>query len=181
MRLLMRREGSRITADVAALIPGGVSVTEVCCGTCRLYRDRLKDKGCRYVGLDFNAHFVLAARAAGIDARFDESLSEPLPAADYVVMCSSLYHFRRSAGEALARLKRAAGRAVIVSEPVENLSAHANPALARIARAFTNPGVGDYRERFDLEEFRALAEAHGASEFRYEPGRRNAIAVFRTA
>jgi glycosyltransferase involved in cell wall biosynthesis len=38
MRLLMRREGSRITADVAALIPGGVSVTEVCCGTCRLYR-----------------------------------------------------------------------------------------------------------------------------------------------
>jgi glycosyltransferase involved in cell wall biosynthesis len=181
MRLLMRRDYSRIFEDVAALIPPGASVTEVCCGTCALYRRHLRDKACRYVGLDFNTRFILGARRQGIDARFVDSLSADLPPADYVVMCSSLYHFQRCADEVLARLKRAAGRAVIVSEPVRNLSTHTNPLLARLARALTNPGVGDYRERFSLQQFRAFAEVNGASEFRYEAGRRNAIALFRAS
>ena len=181
MRLLMRGEWSRILEDVAALIPRGASVTEVCCGTCRLYRHHLKDKDCRYIGLDFNTHFILGARAGGIDARFVDALSDDLPPADYVVMCSSFYHFLRRGDEVLARLKQAAGRAVIVSEPVQNLSTHANPVFARLANSLTNPGVGDYQKRFSLEEFRAFAEANGVSEFRYEVGRRNAIALFRTS
>ena len=51
-----------------------------------------------------------------------------------------------------------------------------------IGRAFaklTDPGVGEYGERFDLDAFRAFAELHGASEFIHQPGQRNAIAVFR--
>ncbi len=96
-------------------------------------------------------------------------------------MCSSFYHFLGRGDEVLARLKQAAGRAVIVSEPVQNLSTHANPVFARVANSLTNPGVGDYQKRFSLEEFRAFAEADGVSEFRYEVGRRNAIALFRTS
>ena len=65
MRALYGRGYSRLYSDVAALIPDGASVTDVCCGTARLYRDFLKARGCRYVGLDYNPILVRAARRAG--------------------------------------------------------------------------------------------------------------------
>jgi hypothetical protein len=50
--------------------------------------------------------------------------------------------------------------------------------LGRVAAALTNPGVGEYTERYDRASFRALAERHGATELVHEPGMRNAVAVF---
>jgi hypothetical protein len=47
-----------------------------------------------------------------------------------------------------------------------------------LLRPFTNPGGGSYRFRYDLESFRIFAEREGASEIEFEPGWRNAIAIF---
>jgi hypothetical protein len=77
-------------------------------------------------------------------------------------------------------MRAAAREAVIISEPIRNLSAH--PSLVgRVAGFLSNPGVGEYRDRFDLAELRALARAHGAAEFLHHHGDRNALLIFRRA
>jgi glycosyltransferase involved in cell wall biosynthesis len=164
-------------SEVAERIEGGTSVVDLCCGTARLFRDHLQTRGCAYVGLDFNSQFVLQMRRKGVSTRFFNALTDEVPSADYVTMISSFYHFRRNAGEVLARMKASAQKAVIISEPVQNLTNHASP-LGPVAAWLTNPGVGDFDQRFDLSEFKAFAEAHGATEFSYREGDRNAVAVF---
>jgi hypothetical protein len=118
-----------------------------------------------------------AHRKADVPTRFFNVLSDPIPPADYVVMLSSLYHFRWRAGDVLERMNAAARVAVVISELIQNLSAHPS-WRGRIAGGLSNAGVGEYRERFDLTELRALADAHGAAEFRYFEGDRKAIVVF---
>ena len=161
-------------AAVAAHIPDGASVVDVCCGTARLYQDFLRRRGCGYLGLDYNGDFVMHARRRGVDARWFNLLTEPVPPADYVVMGSSLYHFGRTADEVLARLRRAARRAVIVSEPVRNLSSI--PVVGGLAARLADPGVGEHTLRFDLASFRALVLRHGGTLV-HAPGDRNAVAV----
>ena len=162
-------------AAVARRIPDGASVVDLCCGTARLYQNFLRDRRCSYLGLDFNGDFVMHARRRGVDIRWFDLLAEPIPPADYVVMCSSLYHFGADLDEVIGKMRRAANRAVIVSEPVRNLSDA--PVVGRLAAALTNPGVGSFTARFDLDRFRAICERHGG-ELAYEAGDRNAIAVF---
>ncbi len=165
-------------AAVAELIPQGASVTDLCCGSCKLYTDFLKPKGCTYVGMDFNNHFVRRLRKRGIDARFIELPEGAVVGADFVVMCSSFYHFRNSETELLQRLRSAAGTAVIISEPVRNLSHHSFGLFARLANRLTDPGVGEFEFRHDLESFRSFATENGATDFSYEPGQPGAIAMF---
>src|SRR5262245_22849622 len=181
MKMLYGEEYRETYVEVARQIPEGASVVDVCCGTAQLFREGLAGRHCDYLGLDFNGHFVMGVRKRGIQARFFNLLSEPIPTADYVVMCSSFYHVRRFAAEVFDKMMRAARRAVIISEPVHNLSTSSPGVLGSVVRRLTNPGLGDYGDRFDLGSFRAFAEKHGASEFVTRPGARNAIAVFRKA
>src|SRR5262249_46085321 len=155
MRLFYGRETSAIQAAVATRVPAGASVVDLCCGTARLYRDHLAAKGCPYLGLDFNSHFVLHARKRGVHTRFFDAARDAVPAGACVTMVSSLYHFRRQADDVLARMRSAARRSVIVSEPVRNLAGKNTP-VSRVAARLTDPGVGDSHERFTLDEFRAL-------------------------
>jgi glycosyltransferase involved in cell wall biosynthesis len=176
MRVLYGAEYERATAAVAARIADAASVVEVCCGTAQLHRAFLHARGVRYLGLDFNGDFVMHARRRGADVRWFNLDSDPIPSADYVVICSSLYHFTDRADEVVIRLRRAARRAVIVSEPVRNLSQL--PAVGRLAAALTHPGVGDgvgHLRRFDLETFTALIARHGG-QVTHHPGDRNALA-----
>lgn len=181
MRLLYGRQYRATYAEVARRIPDGASVVDVCCGTARLARDFLTHRQVDYLGLDFNGHFVMGVRKRGVQAKFFNLLTDEVPPADYVVMCSSLYQMRGVADAVLAKLVGAARQAVIISEPVRNLATSSLPLLAGAARRLTNPGVGEYGERFDLTTFRRFAERHGASEFAHHPGQRNALAVFRKA
>jgi glycosyltransferase involved in cell wall biosynthesis len=178
MRLLYGRELARTHERVAALVPEGSSVVDVCAGTCRLYLDQLRARRCEYLGLDFNGHLLMSARRRGARARSFQVLRDEIPEADYVVMCSSLYHFHERVDEVLEQLQRAARKAVIVSEPVKNLTTMVPAGLRRLVSSMTNPGVGKHGYRFDLESFRAFATRHAASEFRHEKGWRNAVAVF---
>jgi glycosyltransferase involved in cell wall biosynthesis len=178
MRLLYRGQYRETYAAVARLIPDGASVVDVCCGTARLERDFLRARGIHYRGLDMNGHLVMAAQRAGARVRWANVLTDEIPAADYVTMCSSLYHFHDRAPEVLAKLRAAAREAVVISEPVHNLSQV--PIVGPLASRLTNPGGGEFEQRYDLESFRRFAEAHGADQFVHAPGTRNAIAVFRT-
>lgn len=168
----------RVLAPVANLIPAGASVTDLCCGPAGLYTHYLRDKGCRYIGMDFNAHFVTRLRRRGVDARFIELPGGPIATADYVVMCASLYHFRHCEEQLLRHMLAAARRAVIISEPVRNLSSHPSSLLGRLASRFTNPGIGSYGFRHDHSTFRRFAEHHRASDLIIETENPHAIAVF---
>jgi hypothetical protein len=178
MRSLYGDALARTYGAVADRIESGASVADLCCGTARLFRDHLRARGCAYVGLDFNSQFVLQMRREGVETRFFNALTDDVPSADYVTMISSFYHFRRSAEEVLDRMRSSARRGVIISEPVKNMSSHPSP-LGGVAAWLTNPGVGEYDQRFDLATFEAFSRQNGASEFSYRPGDRNAIAVFR--
>jgi len=177
MRLLYGGELARTYADVAAQVPEGAGVVDLCCGTARLWQEHLAQRDTSYLGLDFNGHLVLAARARGAKVRHFDVRTAELPRGDCLTMLSSLYHFRSDAPALLARMRAAARRAVIISEPVANHSSGRSP-LARLAGTLSNPGTGEYRERFSLAEFEALARAAGASQFLHQPGQRNALAIF---
>jgi len=150
------RQARETYAAVARRIPDGASVVEPCCGTTRLARDFLLPRGCRYVGIDSNGHFVMGARKRGVAARLGDVTRDPIPPADYVVMCSSLHQFGAGAEALLRRMRAAARHAVIVSEPVRG-----------------GPAGG-----YDLTSFRAVAEAAGAEELVPDATDRDAIAVF---
>jgi hypothetical protein len=102
MRALYGRKYASLYGDVARRIPAGASVVDVCCGTARLYRDHLRGQVVSYLGLDVNPHLVMAARRKGVPVRRFDVRTDPIPVADYVVMCSSLYHFGATA-DALPR------------------------------------------------------------------------------
>jgi hypothetical protein len=91
-------------------------------------------------------------------------------------MCSSLYHFGAIADDVVARMRRAARQGVIISEPVHNWSGA--PVIGGLVAALTDPGVGDYTMRFDLDGFRALIARH-EGEVVHAPGDRNAVAFMR--
>jgi len=169
------REWSSTYAAVAARIPDGASVVDVCCGTARLYRDFLRQRGCTYLGLDVNGDFVMHARRRGVDVRWFNLLAEPVPEADYVVMCSSLYHFGDRLDEVIDKMRRAARRGVVISEPVRNLSD--TPVVGPLFAALTNPGVGSFETRFDLDRFAALVARHGGA-LTHENDARNALGTF---
>ena len=173
---LYRGGYGEVLAGVAARIPAGASVVDLCGGHGRLFFDHLQAKGCRYLCLDSNVTFVMAARNRGADARLFDVRNDEIPAADYVVMCSSLYHFHGDAPGLLARMRAAARRGVIVSEPVSNLSAHPLRALGGLANRLTDPGRGDFSFRYDQASLSALAEGVGARVER-ALGSRNALLI----
>jgi glycosyltransferase involved in cell wall biosynthesis len=174
MRVLYAGEYRATYAAVAERIPAGASVVDLCCGTARLYQDHLRQRGCEYLGLDFNGDFIMHARRRGVAVRWFNLLTEPIPPADYVVMCSSLYHFGDDADAIVDKMRRAARRGVILSEPVRNLADA--PVIGGVIAALTNPGVGSYAGRFDLASFAALAGRHGGT-VAHDADQRNAIAV----
>ena len=149
MLLLYGRHFFSRCRSVAELIPEGTSVLEVCCGPATLYRRHLRQKRVRYTGLDINRQFVsrLARFGAAGDV-WDVQRDPPLPQADYVIMQASLYHFLPDPTPVVDRMLAAAGKQVIVAEPIRNLADSCVPLLSAIARRHTNPGTGGQPLRF---------------------------------
>jgi hypothetical protein len=136
-------------------------------------------KRVRYLGLDINRGFLRRVRRSGGDAReWDVRAPHPLPRADYVLMQASLYHFMDDPGALIERMVAAAGRAVILAEPVHNVAKQPGP-LGAIAARLTDPGTGPQPDRYDessldrvLEPFDALVRVR-----RLLPGGREKVYV----
>lgn len=183
MRALYGRHyGDRLRA-VAAEVPEGASVLELCCGPGTLYTRFLRSHASGYIGLDVNERFVAALRRRGVDARVSDLArsAEPLPNADIVVMQASLYHFLPDAGRIIDRMLAAARRRVVVSEPVRNLASSTNPVIGMLGRRAADPGVGDPERRFTEETLAELMERYGERVSRTFaiPGGRERVYVLR--
>jgi trans-aconitate methyltransferase len=157
MRGLYGRHYAARYRAIAELVPDGASVVDLCCGPATLYTRYLRQKSVDYTGLDLNERFVARVNEAGGRGRvWNLRSGDALPAADYVVMQASLYHFLPEPGPLLDRMLAAATERVIVAEPVRNLASSANPFLATIGKRFTDAGDGEQAHRFTertLDEF----------------------------
>ena len=182
MAVLYGRYYRARSRSVAALVPEGASVLELCCGPGTLYLGYLKPKDVRYRGLDLNPVFVRRLRRLGVDAEVaDVGAPEPLPTADIVLIQASLYHFLPDARPLIDRMRAAARRAVIVSEPVRNLATSRWPLVARMAGASASPGDRHHSDRFTEASLDALMAGYGEGvcESRLIPGGRDKIYVLR--
>ncbi len=162
MRLLYGRHYHHRGQAIADLVSEGASVLDLCCGPGFLYERNLRRKRVEYLGLDVNPRFVrrverLGARAEVRDLRHVETL----PQAEFVIMQASLYHFLPDVGPILNRMRAAASVSVIVAEPVRNLSSSPFPIVAALAKAWTDPGLGTGRLRFDEMSLDAAFQDRG--------------------
>ena len=168
-------------AAIADLIPSGAEVLELCCGPAILYRRYLRRKNVSYRAVDLSEKFArdLAARGVAAEA-WDLRNERPLPAAEYVIMQASLYHFLPDAGRILDRMLEAARKAVIVAEPVRNLAHSRLWFVAWLSRKLTDPGSGSQPRRFVETELDDLMRGRGhllRREF-LSPGGREKVYVF---
>jgi SAM-dependent methyltransferase len=168
----------RMLEGVSERIREGSSVTDVCCGTAQLYRWHLRGKARSYLGLDGNQIFIAGLKRRGVAADLCDVRSGPIEAADYITVCSAFYHFYDRRDEIFAKLLAAARVAVIISEPIENMSSFRFRPLAALANWFSNPGIGEHDKRFNLDAFRSFSEQHGCTHFLHQPGEKYALAVF---
>jgi ubiquinone/menaquinone biosynthesis C-methylase UbiE len=145
---------------IAALIPAGSSVLELCCGPGILFGRYLKAKGVDYIGLDINSRFVArVCRQGGRGIVQDLHQGGPLPPADTVVMQASLYQFLPDAAPIVRRMRAAAREQVIIAEPVRNLSCSRFALLARLAQRHADAGLGARAFRFTRATLAAFFEA----------------------
>lgn len=149
MRALYRRGYPDRYRSVAAWIPSGASVLDVCCGPGTLYREHLVRRDITYTGLDINQGFVTEIlNDGGTAMRWDLHDPQPLPSADFVVMHASLYHFLPDAEPVVQRMLSAASQAVVVAEPIRNMATSQHRVIAAIGRRLTNAGTGQAPLRF---------------------------------
>jgi SAM-dependent methyltransferase len=179
MRLLYGRHYAARYEAIAARIPVGSSVLDVCCGPAVLYHRYLKAKSVRYTGVDINERFVRRLGGNGLrrDLLADDS---PLPVHDYVVMQASLYHFLPEPGRVVDMLLAAARSLVIVTEPVRNLADSDVKMVAMLGRRLTDPGTGEQAGRFteaSLDAFMSRYSAHLAEATLVAGGREKLIAL----
>ncbi|MBI2968953.1 MAG: hypothetical protein HYY40_14220 [Bacteroidetes bacterium] len=179
MRFLYGRFFEERYSAIADLIPLDSDVCEVCMGDAYLYWNYLAKKSVTYCGLDINEIFVSHAIEKGVNADIHNLVRDPVPVADYIIMQAGLYQFIPCHKEILGKLISSAGKRVIVSEPIVNLSDSRNWFIAMIARLSANPGTGHPTQRFSREsllgvfnEFSEFSETH---EIR---GGRELIGVF---
>lgn len=147
---------------VAAEVPPGSAVVELCCGRGTLYTRYLRDSVSTYIGLEMDERFVAGLRRRGVDARLMDpcSTSEPLPSADVAIIQACLHQFLPDPTHILDRMLAAARRSVIVSEPVRGLSGGSNPVSKLIRRPASDRKVGDAARRFTEETLDALFEGY---------------------
>ena len=158
MRLLYGRHYRSRSLAIADLIEPESSVLDLCCGSGLLYHQYLWPKNVTYTGLDVSRPFVEALNKQGVRAmEWDLQSPAPLPRADYVTMQSSLCYFLPDPVPVIERMLAAANKAVIIAEPIRNLSTSRSPLVARIAVKLSGPG-GDRAQRFNEQSLDKLFE-----------------------
>jgi hypothetical protein len=180
MRLLYGSHFRDRYRAVAAEVPAGASVVDVCAGDAYLYRAFLRGRVSSYLALDGSAAMVEGSRRRSVDARLHDLWHDPVPEADVVILQGSLYQFIPHADRIIAQLLAAARLKLVISEPVRNLSGSRHAWLAGLSRRLTDPGDGAYAgARFDerslLELFRRFPAFAGARPIK---GGRDWVGVF---
>ena len=183
MRALYGRHYEARHRAVANLVPARAEVLDVCCGPATIWRRYLRAKEVRYHGLDINPRFIERLRGLGVAAEvWDVGKAVPLPKADVVIMQASLYHFLPDPHPVIRRMLTAAREAVVISEPVRNLSTSPLFLLAGLGRRLTRVGRSG-TARFDEQTLDAVMGRYqsAVSERFLIPGGREKVYVLRPA
>ena len=161
MRLLYRGALNERNRALAERIEAGSRVVDLCCGPPLLFTSQLERKHVRYLGIDLNPVFLAAVRESGAEAMSLDLRDAPrLPRCDYVIMQGSLYHFLPDPAPIVDRMLEAAGRRVILSEPVRNFSQSRLPGVAALAARASDAGDGVQPNRFDEATLDRFFEAY---------------------
>jgi hypothetical protein len=183
MRLLYGRHFLARYAAIAAEVPFGSSVVDVCAGDGYLYLNYLRAKSVRYQALDISPRLVQWMQRHGVQAQRFDVWQDALPVADIVIMQASLYQFLPNAALVVEKMLRAARQQVIITEPVRNIASSDNLLLRLVGRRLTRPdkGGGEYQaQRFDQASLMALFRQFSAFERSCElPGGRELMGIFR--
>ncbi len=163
---------------VAALIPEGSRVADVCAGDCSLYRYALKDKNIDYVAFDINPRFAFWAGSHGISMTVIDLRVDNIPQADCVVMLGALYQFIPHERLMIEKLLQAARRIVILAEPIHNVAQSRIPLLRWMGRLATRVGDNPCSRRFDETSLRAFLGEYGFQSIRSLAGGRELLAVY---
>jgi uncharacterized UPF0146 family protein len=168
---------------IAAEIPDGVSVVDVCAGDCYLYKEYLHRKSVDYLALDISPQFVRSARKRGITSREFNLWHDEVPAADIILMHASLYQFLPNAEAIMRKLLAGARRKVIIAEPIRNLSDLRIPLVRTLVRRLTRPrtvGSTYVGGRFDQASLTSFFHSFEAFERVFAiPGGREMVGIFR--
>ncbi|MDP1850198.1 MAG: hypothetical protein Q8K79_20595 [Solirubrobacteraceae bacterium] len=184
MRVLYGRYYAARDAAVAAHVPDGASVLELCCGPARLYERELRGRIGSYVALEASERFVARLRRRGVDARRADVATAELPVADVVVMQASLYQFLPAADAMVRRMRAAARASVIIAEPVRNLASSPLGFVARLGARAAATAEGAQAQRFDADSLGALLRGGFGDAITFQapvPGGREHLYVLRGA
>jgi hypothetical protein len=161
IRLLYRGAFDERNRALAERIEAGTRVVDLCCGPPLLFNSQLERKHVRYLGIDLNMVFLAAVQKSGAEAMSLDLRDAPrLPRGDYVIMQGSLYHFLPDPAPIVERMLEAAGRRVILSEPVRNFSQSRLPGVAALAALASDAGYGAQPNRFDEATLDRFFEAY---------------------
>ncbi len=182
MRLLYGQNFRARYEALAAEIPPGAQVVDLCAGDAYLYRHFLRQKGVNYLGLELSPQFVAAGKSQGVPMREFNVWQDEIPTADFVLMQASLYQFLPQAETVVHKMLNAARSKVIIAEPIRNLSEE-DSWLGRMSRIMTKPRTEDEAysgARFNEVSLRKLFKACAAFEREFLiPGGRELVGVFR--
>lgn len=182
MRVLYGRHFNARYAAIAAEISSGVAVVDVCAGDAYLYLKYLRSRSVQYLGLDLSPYMVRWASGRGVPMRQFDARTDEIPIGDVVVMQASLYQFLPRAEPIVRKLIAAARRAVIITEPIRNLSSSGNPLLSIVGRRMTVPASGTQSysgQRFNEKSLTDLFHSFESFERAYIlPGGREMLGVF---
>lgn len=148
--------------SVAALIPAGATVLDICCGPGVLYHRHLRRKGVKYQGIDANPRFIARViRDGGQGKVCQVGYDNALPSTDYVVMQGSLYQFLPDAVPIVDRMLRASRRRVIIAEPIRNLASSRVGWVAALARTCSDHERSGRVSRFTERSLDELFAPYG--------------------
>lgn len=181
MRLLYGRYYRKRLLAVAALIPDGSRVADVCAGDCSLYRYALKDKNIDYVAYDINLRFASWASLHGITMTVSDLRANDFPQADCVVMLGALYQFIPHERLVIDKLLQAARRIVILAEPIHNVAQSRILLFRRVGQWATRVGDNPCAQRFDEVTLRSLLGEYGFQKITPLAGGRELLAVYTVA
>lgn len=133
---------------LAGHIPENSELLELCMGDAWLYRHYLAGKNIGYRCADVNPVFVKAALEMGLPAQLLNMITDPIPAADHILLQGSLYHFIPHEQQMIGRLLEACRKSLIISESTENLSNAANPLKAKLGEYLSKAKAGQSKQKF---------------------------------
>ena len=180
MRILYGKHFEGRYKTLVELIPRNSSVTEVCMGDAYLYRNYLREKNVKYIGLDINPIFIASALKLGVFAKHHNLITDNIPRADYTVIQASLYQFIPEQASIIKKLLHATNNTLFIAEPIKNLATSQNPVLSFIGKYSTNPKNQHAISRFNKNSL--LAFFHQFNEFKEAieiKGGRELIGVFK--